>query len=145
MNTHTSFIIFTSDRSVLSEPMNVLRRELLEKQLRHRGLSFKPVDGVYKGTTEHAYLVLVDSDRDEAICLELARRNEQESVLHVDANRVATLLYLNPPSNVAPIRGADIARAEPVGFWHKAGVHDLPLPDSYTRDGNDVYVTRVAL
>jgi len=145
MNTHTPFVIFTSDRAELQPVENDARRALLEKQLHARGLSFKAVDGVYKGTTEKAFLVLLDDARHEDVCLELARRNQQESVLYVDANRVATLLYLRAPSNVTPIRGTDILRAEPVGFWHKATVQDLPLPDSYTRDGSDVYVTRVAL
>jgi hypothetical protein len=68
--------------------------------------------------------------------LELARRYGQESVLQVDANRFATLLFLNPPGAVP-----DIKRYASIGFFRQISAVEAANAGNYTKDGETYYGT----
>lgn len=135
MNTQTPFMIMSADRAEYGADINAERRKLLVRQFEARGLSFKEVEGSYNGTKETSYVIPVHSSGDESLVLTLARRYGQESVLSVDANRFATLLYLH-----SDMGGPDVKAVEPVGHWRALDASE-PDPASYTRDGSQRYTT----
>ena len=138
MNVQTPFVISTSDRAIYDADLNAQRRDMLERQLAVRGLDFKRVEGSYNGTNETSYVVLTPRDGDEHLCLALASRYGQESVLIVDANRYATLAYVSQ-------FGGHITGSKPVGFWRHVTRQEAEEAGSYTRDGDSYYTTRAAL
>lgn len=140
MNIQTPFIILSASRAELTPELNSERSELLARQLAARDLSFKRVDGVYKGSREISFLVLTPDDNAQAACYRLARRYGQESVLSVDANRYAALVFLTPDMG-----GADVASVSGVGYWRSAAAAEAEALDNYTRDGADFYITTPAL
>ena len=96
MNTHTPFYIVSGALSVYSPRINADRTDSLERWLRAEGLATVQVNGCYEGKREPAILVL--DDRPINFCCEkavmrLARQYDQESILAVDANRQARLIY----------------------------------------------------
>lgn len=136
MNIQTPFTILSASRSELTAELNAERSDLLERQLAARDLSFKRVEGSYKGEREISFLVLTPDDRAESLVLRLARRYGQESVLHVDANRYAALLFLHPD-----VGGPDVSSVSGVGFWRSAAQAEAESLEAYTRDGADYYIT----
>lgn len=137
MNAESPFIVLSSDRASNSAELNAAERDLFERQLRARNLDFKQVDGVYKGTRETSYVVLTPTTGDEQNAISLARRYGQESVLLVDANRYATLVFLNPGQG-----GPHIKELKGVGHWRATDRTEAETQDSYTQDGEAYYVTR---
>lgn len=135
MNIHTPFVIITSDRYNLTPELNAARRDTFRHQLAQRGLSYKEVQGVYKGSHETAYLVLIEDAADEHNALRLARRYGQESALYVDANRAVSLYTLRPE-----VGGPDIDGTESLGMW--AAVHEsvAKAQDAYTYSDGTYYV-----
>ena len=68
----------------------------LERDLLKSGFEFKKVKGVYKGVSEDSFLVsVVDTPLEEAALKILARDFNQESILYVDGNRNATLIFVD--------------------------------------------------
>lgn len=139
MNIQTPFIVLSASRAELTPELNAERSALLERQLEARDLSFKRVEGSYNGSREIAFLVLAPDDNALAACYRLARRYGQESVLHVDANRYAALVFLTPD-----VGGPDIASVSGVGFWRSALQEEAESLPSFTRDGADYYITSEA-
>lgn len=137
MNIETPFIVLSSDRAQYHEELNAARRDTFEHQLRARGLDFKRVIGAYKGASEVSYIVLVPTTGDEQNAVRLARRYGQESVLLVDANRYASLIYLNEGEG-----GISIKEIKGIGFWRETTESDATAGDAYTRDGDRYYTTR---
>lgn len=140
MNIQTPFIVLSASRAELTPELNAERSALLERQLQARDLSFKRVEGAYKGQREISFLVLTPDSNAEALATRLARRYGQESVLAVDANRAAALLFLRPD-----VGGEDIASIEPIGYWRSAAQAEAESLDAFTRDGSDYYITTPAL
>lgn len=72
------------------------RTDTLRRQIAAQNLSTTEVRGAYNGQTEPALLVLdaqPDRGDTERTLLRLARQYGQESILAVDANRQATLVF----------------------------------------------------
>lgn len=136
MHGETPFMVVSVDKAENSAALNEERQQLFELQLNARSLPFKKVIGVYNGDRETSYIVLNANEGDSDKILPLARRYGQESVLSVDFNRFATLLFLHPGNG-----GPDVRDYRGVGFWRELDDGEL-LPHSYTLDGNKVYSTR---
>lgn len=102
--------------------------------MEERNLDFKRVYGVYQGIGEAAYIVLIPNSGDEHNALRLARRYGQESALHVDANRHAVLILLNPEEG-----GLDEKAHITLGTWGRVSKAYALAQDAYTRDGEDFY------
>lgn len=94
---------------------------VLRSGLRHAGLAFKPVYGLWRGVPEHSFLVVLpDGDAGPGFqtVLDLASLSNQDAVLYVGADREAALISRN-------------GTVEPIGHWQAIPpVGDRP--DSYT-------------
>lgn len=88
----------------------------------------KPARGYYGGECESSYLVRLDKSEDREALLELAKDYEQESILYVDNERQAALLYT--------CYGPDIAT---LGAWREVRSSEPP-PDNCTIIGDRVFV-----
>lgn len=135
MNIHTPFLIITSDRYDYTPELNSQRRDLFRRQLDVRGLSYKEVQGVYKGNHEIAYIVLIQDAADEHNALRLARRYGQESALYVDANRAVSLYTLRPE-----IGGPDIDDSEALGMWAAVPEAVAKAQQAYTYSDGHYYI-----
>ena len=136
MNIHTPFYILSAERSNISQEFNAARTRQLAEQLTARGLDFAPVTGSYQGATESLFIVLDDADAHGDTLAQLARRYGQESILAVDANRNAELIYINQG-----IGGNDTLRAEPIGRWAAISAERAPEFDGWTLDARGNYYT----
>lgn len=135
MNTQTPFFILSADRVEYGEDINADRRNMLERQLTARDVEFHQVQGSYNGLREVSYVVFGHDSRTESVVFQLARRYGQDSVLSVDANRLAILIYLHPGMG-----GPDVRRTEVIGQWRTLSTGE-PLPQSYTTVNGASYTT----
>lgn len=133
----TPFVVFSVDKADLPAEINRERQTMVEAQLAARGLRFKKVQGVYKGARETAYIVTLHAQGLEDTILTLARRYGQESVLQVDFNRFAMLLFLNPGNG-----GPNVKDFKGVGYWREITADDAANEDNFTQDGDKYYSTR---
>lgn len=88
------FIIFSVKENGLSDNENRQRHAAYTTALPTAGIGFKSLLGCYKGDCEESFLVL-DTPENRAFVLDVARRHNQQSILFVDENCLAELLYLN--------------------------------------------------
>src|ERR1019366_3210105 len=94
MNTRSRFVLFSIERP---NETNEAFKPYVESILTKHG--FKKVLGSYKGTLEDSYMVLANEDKALNEVIILAKEFNQESILVVDENRLATLQFLSSPSN----------------------------------------------
>ncbi len=132
MNTFTPFYIVSGALSVYNPRMNADRTDSLERWLRAEGFATVQVNGCYKGEREPAILVLddrADNDVCEQAVIRLARQYDQESVLAVDANRQARLIF------------CAFGNVNAIGRWHAVNVDTvMNKPDaSYTERAGQYY------
>lgn len=109
--------IFSVERSEVAPDVNVCARITAKRQLDVQGVPYKIVTGCYEGEREESYVV---AERDAAVVFSLARSFQQESVLHLDSSRNASLVFLEGGERVE------------LGRWRE--VKHGPLPDAYTVD-----------
>ncbi len=96
MNTFTPFYIVSGALSVYNPRINADRTDSLERWLRAEGFATVQVQGCYEGEREPSILVVDDrayNDVCEQAVLRLARQYDQKSILAVDANRQARLIF----------------------------------------------------
>lgn len=136
-NTFPAFTILSAELSIYTGEVNATRTEQLRGQLEARDLDFVSAWGAYDGTNESNFIVLSDDgSREFELVLSLARRYGQQSVLHVDANRGATLVYVNTDLN-RPVQRV------PLGRFKQVSEHDAKRASGFTEvDGR--YYTAVA-
>lgn len=94
MNTKKRFVLFSIQRPTTD---NNEHKSYVERMIKPFG--FKKVLGSYKGILENSYMVLANEDDALKEVLRLATEFNQESILIVDENRVATLQWLTSPAN----------------------------------------------
>ena len=132
MNTFTPFYIVSGALSVYTPRMNADRTDSLERWLRHEGFATVQVKGCYAGEREPSILVLDDrayNDVCEQTVLRLARQYDQESVLAVDANRHARLIF------------CEFENTKAIGRWHAVSAETvIRNPNaSYTERAGQYY------
>lgn len=88
----------------------------------------KVANGCYKGQRETSYLVQIETQCDYLKLMQLARDFNQESIMLVDNERQAQLMY------------CDNEAVEPLGRW-KEVMNGAPAPDSFTEIDGRVFVT----
>lgn len=120
MNIFEPLYILSAHYGLISDADNKLRADGLRAYLNLKGYGVKQVLGCYKGEREISFLIL---GIDESEALALARAYGQESVLHVDANRAASLVYSH----------ADRARL-PLGRFQAVPADQVADLDAYTID-----------
>lgn len=136
MISHTPFVIFSAELASWSPAVNASRTEFLKRQLEARGLDFAPVLGSYKGVKEHSFIVLApESSSAFDQCVSIARHWGQESILSVDANRHATLVYLSATG----AEGSPIARLESIGTFRAVSSTEAAQLDGWTQDEHGAF------
>ena len=85
--------------------------ETLTRRLTEQGLSFTETLGVYKGTPEVSFLVIIHSDKDRAKLIDLGHRFNQESILISRPDRTS---YLYTIENGDKIEIGDLVEVDSV-------------------------------
>lgn len=88
----------------------------------------KAVSGVYKGTHEQSYMIPLFNESHLSKLKCLASDFDQECIMHLDANRMATLIYM------------DGRKDEVIGAFRSVSEGVAVKRDAYTRDGKAYYV-----
>lgn len=122
MNTRQPFIIMSAELAALDAHENAQRSEALSAWLDAKGYPHKPVIGSYKGSQEVSVVIPVQSLEHETELYRLARAYGQESVLHVDANRYATLVYVKS------------SKLEGLGMFRLVSKDEATKRESFTHD-----------
>jgi hypothetical protein len=107
---------------------NAKRTANLRAALQDSGLQFTGVVGSYKGDRENGFVVLTPTVVDRMMVTALAAEYEQESILHVDAKRLAVLHYFETCQDVT------------IGIW--ASVSSVEGLDSWTLANGQYYAVR---
>ena len=124
MDHKVPFALFSGSLADKSAAENLGRTEFLGRELTAAGIEWTPVLGAYKGVKEQSFLALLpqgDDSHDFDAVLRLAKTYGQESILYVDAQRLASLHYM-----------ADDADVEFVGQFGEAAEADALAQDGYT-------------
>ena len=96
MNTEIPFFMLSAETDIHSSGENAYRHSMLKRQLQKAGLAIATCRGVYKKRAENSILVIDENpsiDDCFNIVLRLAATYAQETVLGVDANRNANLIF----------------------------------------------------
>lgn len=94
MNMVQQVVILSAELSGLPSISNDRRTTLLNDMIAELKLSFKPAKGVYKGSSEKSFVVIVNDQADIDTLANFAFISfGQESVLHQDSNQLARLVY----------------------------------------------------
>lgn len=92
MNLKKRVVLMSAELSTLNQTQNNDRTAELERLMLEKGLKFGPATGSYKGTLEKSFVIDASEDILPVVD-ELARKFGQESVLVVDENQKATLIF----------------------------------------------------
>jgi hypothetical protein len=85
-----SILVFSAERSELSQRENALRTEEVVDVLQERGASFREVEGVFNRVKEASFIV---NAQHEGLVRELCQAFGQDCYLHVDNDKSAILRY----------------------------------------------------
>jgi hypothetical protein len=94
MNTVEQVVILSAELSSLSSEQNTRRTALLNDMISELRLPFKTAKGIYKGSEESSFVVVVRNEADIETLANFAFKSfGQESVLHQDSNQLARLIF----------------------------------------------------
>ncbi len=94
MNTVQQVVIMSAELSSLNSVENVRRTLLLNDMIAELRLPFKQSIGVYKGSKERSFVVVVNDQAEIDTLAGFAFKSfGQESILHQDSNQLARLVY----------------------------------------------------
>lgn len=99
MNNKKRVILISAELSSLSKEANHSRTVGLEAILSWKGYKFSKALGSYKGSLETSFVVDASEDIVNNL-MDIAKTASQESILVVNEDRKATLLYCNGKSEV---------------------------------------------
>ena len=104
MNTFNQAVIISACKKGLDDHINTSRHlELARYAQATLGCPVKHLKGVYKGDIENSlYIEFKNQDNYERL-LEFATAMEQESVLLLDSNRAASLIYTDNTGKIEPL------------------------------------------
>jgi hypothetical protein len=96
MNISRQVVILSAELKTETTEANKRRTNNLESCLVDMRLPFKRGTGVYKGTEEVSFVVVVNDELDIQTVKDFAFKSfGQESILHVDSNQEAVLVFNN--------------------------------------------------
>lgn len=87
-------ILISAERSNLSSEVNQHNTESMRNILSSLGLYFESVKGMYKGTEEHSFMIFGIGYKMLERLVNLGAMYNQESILSIDLDRQARLVYL---------------------------------------------------
>jgi hypothetical protein len=123
----SKFTIISAELSTLGKAENALRTKLLKDMLEDIGAEFLQADGCYKGTEEVSFVVKSDITMFKAL-LDIASKNfAQESVLYVDEDKQAYLMY------------CDMFKTEQLGTFTQVNPKRLESLEAYSVIDNCLY------
>ena len=138
MNKKDAFVIFSVFQSRLSHRDNMDNHKKVLKHLKDFGLRFKVVEGVYRGESELSILVpVINQVFDLATVEQLAHIYNQQSILFVDSDRNAELMFMVKPYNALL---KELPKSEKLGKFIATTKGIATQCNSYTKDGNDYYI-----
>jgi hypothetical protein len=126
MNTRSRFVLFSIER-----PNNKNDSYKPDTGLRLSKYGFKQVIGSYNGQTEDSYMVLANEDDALNEVIAIAKEFNQESILVVDENRIATLQFLTSPAN-----------ATILGSWTPIEALEAQSLENWTLDQTNYYTVK---
>lgn len=130
MNITRQVVILSAELSTKSFESNRQRTQTLEGILQDLHLSYNKATGVYKGSQEDSFVVIVNSELDIEVLRDFAFKNfDQESILVQDANQEAYLLYQD-------------GTTQRLGVLEQATKEVATAQDSYTIMNDNYYITR---
>lgn len=121
----TPFALFSAFTTTQSKETNEARTQFLARQLNALGVDWSNVTGSYKGAEEVSFLALLpggDGSDEFWRILKLLKAYEQESLLYVDGQRCATLVYADGHSVKV---GRFFAVPEPIALAGDGWTRDL--------------------
>lgn len=122
-----NFVILSAERSELNAFQNMGNTLEMKEALTRRSMEFIEVNGVYKGTKEKSFAVKMNSSGDIHWIKAVARFFKQESVLAVDANKRAVLVFMGDNSGIE------------LGTFHKVPKSVADSLEAYTETEDGFY------
>lgn len=96
MNISKQIVIISAEKTTNTITQNRANTMELKEHLESQGFYHKRAMGMYKGTPENSFVVLVNNSNQLGRLKNLAFKVfDQESILYRDANNYATLVYSN--------------------------------------------------
>lgn len=93
-------------------------------------IGFKKVLGSYKGQTENSFVAIVNNDAKLNVIIDIANQWSQESILVVDENRKAKLVFM---------KGLEVQK---LGDFRPIDVLEAQNLDNWTLDGTQYYAVK---
>jgi hypothetical protein len=122
MNVKKRVVIFSIETGT---PAGIYDKQHVENELSQYG--FKSVLGSYNGVQENSYVVDASTDNALNDVLELAVNYNQESILIVDENRIASLYFIKTGLTTK------------LGNFTSISALEASKLDNWTLDGTDYY------
>jgi Zeta toxin len=120
------FSILSAERGERTTTQNMEHTDKLDRQLTALGLPHEPTEGVYQGGgVEPGFAVSTNTPGARKAVEALAAQHEQESVLHVDADKNGTFKYTS---------GAKAGTEEPGGKFAMTTPEEAQQAPGFTRD-----------
>lgn len=130
MNISKQVVILSAELSTNTFEGNRQRTATLEGILQDLHLPFNKALGVYKGSEETSFVVIVRDETDIEVLRDFAFKNfGQESILVQDANQEAYLLYQD-------------GTTERLGVLEQTTKENALKQDAYTLMNDQYYITR---
>lgn len=117
---YTDLIIMSAELSTLSKEENAKRTKQLDHMLTVQGITHSKVLGMYNGSQETSFMVLITSSDVRDFVINLGKFFEQESILDRDSENNARLIFLDnsrPPLNLGKLVQVSQAEAFSTGSY----------------------------
>lgn len=129
MNISRQVVILSAETKTESTESNNRRTNNLEACLGDLNLAARRATGVYNGTQETSFVVLINDQTDIDTLKDFAFKSfGQESILHVDSNQEAVLIFND-------------GKTEGLGRLEQVSKEIATGRDNYTIMGDSYYVT----
>lgn len=122
MNLNPRFAMFATNSKVGDA--------LSMKLMTDNNIGFKQVLGSYKGQTENSFVAIVNDDAKLNVIIDIADLWSQESILVVDENRKAKLVFM---------KGLEVQK---LGDFRPIDVLEAQNLDNWTLDGTQYYAVK---
>ena len=127
--------VFVSvELSTRSNHDNTMETLYAKDALELLGLPFKQVDGMYNGVAERSFMLSGEVGQNMALIL--AELNNQESILLVDDNNDATLVYLRDAA------GDKVWREEVLGKFVEVDANEALESTAYSKIDGKYYMVK---
>jgi hypothetical protein len=91
------FVILSAERGSNNPMQNSVFTDELESILKSNGYAYKKVEGRYKNQKEESFVVILNRSDSLTQLIRLASKFDQESILLVNSDRKAELIYTADP------------------------------------------------